>query len=231
MTQVRDVGVIAAQSETNDVVEPARPSRMGAGQDPAKRQQILTGAQSVFMRLGFDATSMNDIVREAGVSKGTIYVYFNNKEDLFEALCDEYRSTWFAEFIQSLEKGFHDREGLIKFGVALVTLTTSVVAIQAQRIVLGVSERKPELAVRFYERGPKHGLMLLQNCLEKMVADGKLTVPDTVLATYQLSELFLAGLYRPRLFGAMEQPPSAEQIHATVESAVTLFFKAHDAVL
>ncbi len=49
-------------------------TRLAAGQDPIKRQQILEGAQNVFLRMGFDAASMNDITREAGVSKGTIYV-------------------------------------------------------------------------------------------------------------------------------------------------------------
>ena len=62
--------------------------RHAAGMDPAKRDQILDGATKVFLESGFDAASMNDICRVAGVSKGTIYVYFANKEDLFEALID-----------------------------------------------------------------------------------------------------------------------------------------------
>src|SRR5690349_16872873 len=56
--------------------------RPAAGQDPAKREQILEGARRVFIEMGFDAASMNDITRAAGVSKGTIYVYFANKEEL-----------------------------------------------------------------------------------------------------------------------------------------------------
>ncbi len=49
---------------------------------------------------------MNDITREAGVSKGTIYVYFNSKEDLFVAAMRHYRQTLFSSFIGQLEKGF-----------------------------------------------------------------------------------------------------------------------------
>ncbi len=81
-------------------------TRLAAGQDPAKRSQILEGAQSVFLRMGFDAASMNDITREAGVSKGTIYVYFNSKEDLFVALCEHYRQTLFSSFIGQLKRAF-----------------------------------------------------------------------------------------------------------------------------
>ena len=43
----------------------------------------------MFMKMGFDAASMNDVTREAGVSKGTIYVYFPNKEDLFSAMIEK----------------------------------------------------------------------------------------------------------------------------------------------
>ena len=53
--------------------------REGADQDTAKRRQIIEGARQVFMAQGFDAASMNEIARVAGVSKGTLYVYFQNK--------------------------------------------------------------------------------------------------------------------------------------------------------
>ena len=47
--------------------------RPAAGTDPDKRRQILEGAGRVFSSVGFDAASMNDIAREAGVSKPTLY--------------------------------------------------------------------------------------------------------------------------------------------------------------
>ena len=43
----------------------------------AKRRQIMEGARTVFLAAGFDGASMNDIARVAGVSKGTLYVYFD----------------------------------------------------------------------------------------------------------------------------------------------------------
>ena len=52
-------------------------------EDSAKRRQIVQGARSIFLAQGFDAASMNDIARAAGVSKGTLYVYFDKKEQLF----------------------------------------------------------------------------------------------------------------------------------------------------
>ena len=47
---------------------------------------------TVFMSAGFDGASMNDVARAAGVSKGTLYAYFDSKEQLFEALIREERA-------------------------------------------------------------------------------------------------------------------------------------------
>ena len=54
-------------------------------EETAKRRQIVDGAREVFLARGFDAASMGDIAKAAGVSKGTLYVYFKNKEELFDA--------------------------------------------------------------------------------------------------------------------------------------------------
>ena len=79
-----DVDVV---EQTGEVA--ARPGRRVAGQDFAKRQQIMAGAKRCFLKLGFEAASMSDIAAEAGVSKGTLYVYFESKERLFSVIVDE----------------------------------------------------------------------------------------------------------------------------------------------
>src|SRR5713226_2900894 len=58
-------------------------------EDSSKRRQILAGSRKVFMDLGFDGASMGEIARSAGVSKGTLYVYFADKNRLFEAIVEE----------------------------------------------------------------------------------------------------------------------------------------------
>src|ERR1700742_717161 len=63
--------------------------RIVGEEDSSKRRQILDGARKVFMDLGFDGASMGEIARAAGVSKGTLYVYFADKNRLFEAIVEE----------------------------------------------------------------------------------------------------------------------------------------------
>ena len=51
-----------------------------------RRQQILTAAMTCFMRKGYYRATMDDIVVESGLSKGTLYWYFKSKKELFLAL-------------------------------------------------------------------------------------------------------------------------------------------------
>lgn len=54
------------------------------------REKIIQAAIKSFAQTGFDKTKMEDIAKRLGLSKGTIYLYFNSKEDLFLAICEHY---------------------------------------------------------------------------------------------------------------------------------------------
>jgi AcrR family transcriptional regulator len=65
--------------------------------DQEKKECILTAAISAFTRFGFKKASVDEIARDAGVAKGTVYLAAENKEDLFfQALHREVRE-WVAE--------------------------------------------------------------------------------------------------------------------------------------
>jgi AcrR family transcriptional regulator len=216
--------------EQQDLLESLRRGRPAAGQDPAKRKQIIEGARRVFIDMGFDAASMNDITREAGVSKGTIYVYFANKEELFEALIEEERCRIFNDLYEALERdGGNFRDSLIRYGIALATKITSEAVTRAQRTVIGICERIPELGARFYERGPKSGHEKLMGFLGRAVEQGQLAIDNIELAAYQLTDLCLSGYYRQRLFGYRSEAPSPDEIRATVTSGVDVFLRAYSA--
>src|ERR1700677_2284359 len=88
----------------------------------AKRRQVMEGARTVFLASGFDGASMNDVARAAGVSKGTLYVYFDSKEQLFEALIREQRRQQ-AERLTELSMDSRDvREVLLNFGCRLIEM-------------------------------------------------------------------------------------------------------------
>ena len=55
----------------------------------ARRRQILDASIECFAREGFHRTSMAQIIAKAGVSAGTIYLYFSSKEEIIEAIAEE----------------------------------------------------------------------------------------------------------------------------------------------
>src|SRR6202171_374624 len=119
-------------------------------EDSSKRRQILAGARKVFMDLGFDGASMGEIARSAGVSKGTLYVYFADKSRLFEAIVEE----------ETLEQGkvtfnFDPERDvtttLMDFGQTYIQLLCRPSEGSAIRTVMAIAERMAEVGRRFYE--------------------------------------------------------------------------------
>jgi TetR/AcrR family transcriptional regulator of autoinduction and epiphytic fitness len=204
-----------------------RRGRPAAGTDPAKRRQILDGAGRVFSTMGFDAASMNDIARAAGVSKGTLYVYFATKEDLFTALIEEKRRERVGEIFALIGDDPDVRGTLLQFGAAFARFLTSEWALRAQRVVLGVTERMPEIGRGFYTEGPGRCRPILADYLRRMTERGLMAVDDADLAAAQFTELCQVNLVRPRLYRAVDAPPSADEIAYVIKKAVEMFLAAY----
>ncbi|AMJ62088.1 TetR/AcrR family transcriptional regulator [Bosea sp. PAMC 26642] len=205
------------------ILKPPSRNRRIAGGDPDKRRQILDGALDVFMARGFDAASMSDIATAANVSKGTLYVYFEDKEHLFVALIEREREIQRMGAFEALNDDPDLAHALTRFGEGLVRLLVSDFAVSAQRIVLGVAERMPELGREFYERGPMQGTQRLSAYLRRKRQEGLLSIDDPDLAAAQFLDLCQSTLVRPRLFNADRFPPTQQDIRRVVASAVAMF--------
>jgi AcrR family transcriptional regulator len=195
-------------------------------EDSAKRRQILAGAHAVFLAQGFDAASMNDIARAAGVSKGTLYVYFDNKEQLFEAIveaeCDAQ-----AEGIFDLDPNDRDVEAALKrLGVAYVKFLCRPEKASAVRTVIAIADRMPEIGRKFYEHGPAEGIRRLQAYLSAQTDAGVLAVGDCEVAAAQFMECCHAMLFKPLVFN-FGPAPSPEEVERVVGIAVSTFMAAY----
>jgi len=71
--------------------------------NPEREARILDAAAALVAHFGYDKTSVSDIAREAGVSKGAIYLHFDSKESLFEALLRRETLTYSAEWLRLVE--------------------------------------------------------------------------------------------------------------------------------
>jgi AcrR family transcriptional regulator len=193
--------------------------------DSAKRRQILDGASRVFMDLGFDGASMGEIARAAGVSKGTLYVYFADKNRLFEAILER-------EMFDQQKVAFNfDPERdvattLSEFGHAYIELLCRPGGGSAIRTVMAIAERMPEVGRRYYEHVLEKTINRLAAYLEAHVAARDLVIPDCQLAASQFMMMCQASLFLPFIFQAAP-PPSAERIAEVVASARRMFLAAY----
>lgn len=211
------------------ISDPGSVGRFAAGEDPAKREQIIDGAKAVFMKLGFDAASMNDITREAGVSKGTIYVYFQNKEHLFTAMVARERERITARMRDILEGSEEVEDGLYHFGMSFAAHITSPQVINAMRTVIGVADRMPNLCRHFFNSPSVNVRTVMEDFIKRHVAAGNLKVENTNLAAGQFIDMASGSFFKLRLFGDLDDAPPQKELDQVVRGAIRVFMAAYGA--
>lgn len=193
-----------------------------------KFDQVLDGARKVFLRDGFERASVDDIAREAGVSKATIYAYFPDKQLLFleVARCECHRQTNEAEAMV---------EGDVPVQVALTIAAERIVAFQLSdfgqrmyRIVVGEGERFPGLGRQFHDFGPGLIHARLVHHMQCYVAGGALKIDDVDLAADQFAQLCKASIHERLMFG-MAETITPDLVHRTVHGAVEMFLARYGA--
>jgi AcrR family transcriptional regulator len=197
-----------------------------ACEESAKRRQILDGARQVFLAEGFDGASMGEIAKTAGVSKGTLYVYFDSKEALFETLTVEEKQG-LAEVLFKLDADDPDvRSVLARLGTSYLNLMVNPEHISSIRMVIGAANKFPRLGQVFYEAGPCQGIARLKHYLDRQVEAGRLDIADTSVAAQHFLDLCQSGLMRRLLF-AVGSRPSVEEIQTNVDHALRVFLAAY----
>jgi AcrR family transcriptional regulator len=194
-------------------------------EESSKRRQILDGARRMFMDLGFDGASMGEIAKAAGVSKGTLYVYFSDKNALFEAIVEEVGSFHNAA---TLELDHRDDvvPTLNRFGMAYMNMLCQPQGGSAVRTVMAIAERKPEIGRRYYGFIVSGWISKLAAYLEAQARNGRLAIDDYELAATQFMLSCQATLFLPFVFQAIPAP-SPERIAAVVQSAIRMFLAAY----
>lgn len=74
-----------------------------------RRQQILDAASALFAEVGYEGFSVALLATKAGIVKGTLYLYFKTREEVFLALYDQSLNRWSEKFIQRLPESLEDR--------------------------------------------------------------------------------------------------------------------------
>lgn len=189
-----------------------------------KLAQVIEGARVVIVAKGFDGASVDDIARQAGISKATMYRYFPDKTALFEAVMthDCARQAGAAQRVP--DAGRPIAEVLTDFAVMHLTFVLSAYAIGAFRTAVAESARFPEIASDFYTHRIERTQHAVQTILEGAEARGELVFDDIDRATKQFLALCTTNPFFTQLFG-VRAPFAPEEIAEHAEGAVAAFLK------
>lgn len=187
-----------------------------------KVNQVISGARTVFMRDGFEGASVDEIAREAGVSKATLYSYFSDKRLLFMEVAKAECRSQTDTAVDEIDLTAPVRDVLTEVGSRLIGFFLSDVGQQIYRIVMAECGRFPELGREFWESGPGRGREVLAAYFEAAVDRGELRIDDLRLAADQFPELCKAGLHTKVMIGVQTSFTDAE-VDRVINGAVDMF--------
>ena len=193
-----------------------------------KYDQVLEGARRVFMADGFEGASVDEIARQASVSKATLYSYFPDQRLLFMEVANAECARQSREALDSIDMAAPPREVLDQAGHHFLRFITSTFGQQIFRICVAESDRFPELGQQFYNSGPAVMRAEMAAYFQQAVDRGELVVDDFVLAADQFGELCKADVWTRLIFGVSKSVSDAE-IDRVVEGAVETFMARYGA--
>lgn len=205
------------------------PSPRASARATSKREQILEGAQRLFLAHGYSGTSTSAIARATGVSKETLYAYYPTKEALFAAvlhhLSDKMSESHFNEVppdMLATREAFEEALRGVAQRMLLSTMRPDYLALI--RLVLSESINVPQLGGLFRSSLPLRGLADLSLLLEQARERKLIQVEDVEVA----SRMFIGSLLTYILFDGLmrtdEAPLPPDQ--ARIERGVRLFCHA-----
>jgi Transcriptional regulator len=174
----------------------------------ARPQEIVEAALAVFSERGFAAARLDDVAARAGVSKGTLYLYFPNKEELFKAVVRaaivpniEMAERLLAE---SRDSSFAILEKLLAI-MATRILRTKAGAIP--KLIIAEAGNFPDLARFYYDEVIRRAFALLSAVLARGVESGEFR-PLDIDSTVRLivAPMLMSALWRSS-FEALEGRP------------------------
>src|SRR5436853_5824929 len=127
-----------------------RPSRLESAQ---LSDRILRVATALFLKDGFEATSIEAVAKRTGISKRTFYHRFRGKEELFEAVVRRLIERWTPSFDTGLPEAADLAATLRQVAEYMLSVALSPQALALHRVVIAEAQRFPGLARILHELG------------------------------------------------------------------------------
>ena len=183
----------------------------------ARPGELTAAALDLFVEKGFAATRLDDVAARAGVSKGTLYLYFDSKEALFKAVVEE----GIVPFLVAAEQKTAEYEGAtidllrsLLFGWWEQIGATRLAGVT--KLVISESHNFPEVASYYHDRAVMRGSALLRNVLQRGIERGEFRAIDVESAVQLMfAPLLMVVVWRFSFHacGAETDPETFLQTH------------------
>lgn len=187
-----------------------------------KFDQVLATARELFLQHGFEGIGVDEIARQANVSKATLYAYFPDKRHIFMEVarleCARQADTLEARI--DFDATVPEVLGVV--GRGFLEIILSEFGRNIFRVCVSEGDKFPELGRQFYESGPAVMRAGMIDFLQCGIKRGELEIDDVELAADQFPELCKSGVFL-RLITGVQTEFTAQEIDRIVDGAVETF--------
>ncbi len=161
--------------------------------------EIVEAAFEEFSRNGYAATTLDQVAQRAGVTKGTIYVYFENKEHLFISMMKELTKPTMDSVLEMFERHEGSTADMLRdqFGFIYRNIVDDERRREVVRMLIAEAPRFPELTDRYHEEIHRPCIELLKRAIQRGVERGEICAsavvdcPQVIIAPIALVDLWL----------------------------------------
>lgn len=140
----------------------------------ARPQELLAAALDLFVERGYAATRLEDVAARAGVSKGTLYLYFTNKEELFKAVVRENVVPVLGEAEDIMDRHEGDSASLFRNMIFIWWERIGNTKLSGiTKLLMAESNNFPEVTQFYYEEVISRGNAMIACMLERGVQRGE----------------------------------------------------------
>ena len=192
---------------------PSSGGQRRARRKEARPAELLEAALALFVEKGYAATRVEEVAARAGVSKGTLFLYFPSKEALFKAVVRENIAGRFGEWQLELDSFEGDTEALLRRCYAVWwQCIGSTRAAGITKLMFSEARNFPALALFYHQEVTEPGTALVRRILERGIARGEIRALDLDTGVYLvLAPILFLTLWQnsmaPCLPGAEDPAP------------------------
>jgi len=192
-------------------------------------EEILNAALEEFIAKGYAGTRLDDVARRAGISKGLVYVYFDTKEDLFEAVIRTFLVPHVEMLQGEIEGSQLSSEALLRGPVlGLMKKIVNSRVHELVRLLIAEGQRHPDLTAFYYEEVVSRGMSVIRTIIDLGIARGEFR--ETPLRDFPqlvIAPMLMAMVWK--LLMERHRPLDAERILETHVELLLQFLKTGNA--